>query len=147
MNRHRTALATIAMMCLFLYANAVSARPTPVGVQQQQAEWRTYWRPAQQTGALPTLHIEVCADCNLSRAELSAISQTYVLAAYNAGFTIDPFSTMHVKILETGRHANGKPYARGETRNMWFRVGNPRPGESIGTVAGRVTFLILSGAR
>ncbi|MBT9567873.1 MAG: hypothetical protein IV085_06195 [Thiobacillus sp.] len=147
MNRHRTAAAIVAMACLFFYANVASARPMGVVELQQQAEWRDQLQPTPQSGTLPTLRIEVCAACNLSPADVSAISQTYVLAAYNAGYTIDALSTMHVKILETGIHENGRPYARGETRNMWFRVGNPRSGESIGNVAGRVTFLILSGAR
>lgn len=150
MNRHRTALATIAMMCLFWYANGVSARPTPNGVQQQQeqqAEWRTYWRPVQPAGALPTLQIILCADCSLSQAELSAISQAYALAAYNAGFRLDALATTQVMIVETGTMANGAPYAKGETGDMWFRVGNPPPGESLGAAAGRLAFVILSGAR
>lgn len=147
MNRHRTALATIALMCLFLYANGVSARPTPVGVQHQQAEWRTHWRPVQQDGALPTLQIILCAECSLSQAELSAISQAYALAAYNAGFRLDALTTTPVMIVETGTLANGAPYAKGETGDMWFRVGNPPPGESLGAAAGRLTFVILSGAR
>jgi len=147
MNRHRRAAAMMAMLGLFLYANAASARPAPIAEQHQQAERRNYWQPAQQSGALPALHIEMCADCRLSRADLSAISQAYAIAAYNAGFRIDALSTMQVKIIETGTLENGAPYAKGETGDMWFRVGNPRPGESLGAAAGRLTFDILSGAR
>lgn len=30
---------------------------------------------------------------------------------------------------------------------MQFRVGDPDPGETLGSVAGRMTFVILSGIR
>lgn len=147
MNRHRITAAIIAAVCLFAYANVASARPAPDAGPHRHAEWRSHWNLAPQAVSLPTLDIDQCADCRLSRQDLSAISQAYALAAYDAGFRLDALSTTQVRIVETGTLENGAPYARGETGDRWFRVGNPRPGESIGAVAGRLTFVILSGAR
>lgn len=42
---------------------------------------------------------------------------------------------------------NGMPYVRGETAGMWFRVGEPGPGETLGSIVGRMLFVILSDSR
>lgn len=147
MTRRCTALAALALLVLFFAANGAAASPTPLSALAAQPDWRAHLKPVRPIDTLPTLQIEVCDACVLTREDLSAIKKAYAIAAYNAGYRIDALSTMHVKILETGRMANGAPFARGETGGMWFKVGNPRPGESIGSVAGRVTFGILSKSR
>ena len=148
MNRLRSVSVTFVTVCLLLQAGAASARLMQVSLlQQQQTERSGHWKTAAHTEPLPALNIELCATCSLSREELSAINKGYTIAAHAAGNRIDALSPVHVKIVETGTLANGAPYAKGETGGMWFRVGNPRPGESIGTIAGHLTFVILSGAR
>lgn len=52
-----------------------------------------------------------------------------------------------MRIIETGVLANGTAYAKGEIAGMQFRVGDPDPGETLGSVAGRMMFVILSGTR
>lgn len=42
---------------------------------------------------------------------------------------------------------NGMPYVKGETAGMWFRVGAPGLGETLGSIAGRMIFAILSESR
>ena len=96
---------------------------------------------------LPALHVEVCETCKLSREDISAMKQGYAMAAHVAGYRINFLATTRVHIVETGMLENGTPYARGETAGMWFRVGNPDPGETLGSVAGRIAFVILSGTR
>jgi hypothetical protein len=71
----------------------------------------------------------------------------YAVAAHAAGHRIDILTTTRVRIIETGMLENGTPYAKGETAGMWFKVGSPDPGETLGSVAGRMTFVILSGIR
>ena len=100
-----------------------------------------------QTKPLPALDIEVCDACNVSREEVSAMKRGYAVAAHAAGHRIDILTTTRVRIIETGMLENGTPYAKGETAGMWFKVGNPDPGETLGSVAGRMTFVILSGTR
>ena len=75
------------------------------------------------------------------------MKQGYAMAAHAEGYRINFLATTRVHIVETGMLENGTPYARGETAGMWFRVGNPDPGETLGSVAGRIAFVILSGTR
>ena len=143
----RTVAAVFALSSLLALANGAVARPLEAGMQQQpQAQAARCESPAQ-AGPLPALHIEVCKACNLSREEISAMKQGYAVAAHAAGYRIDFLATTRVHIVETGMLENGTPYARGETAGMWFRVGDPDPGETLGSIAGRMTFVILSGTR
>lgn len=115
------------------------------GIQPQPQEHMP-WELAAQAKLLPALQIEVCKSCNLSREEISEIEKAYIAAALVAGYRIDILVTTQVHIVETGMLENGLPFARGETAGMWFKVGGPVKGESIGSVAGRLTFVILSGS-
>ena len=75
------------------------------------------------------------------------MKQGYAMAAHAAGYRINFLDTTRVHIVETSMLENGTPYAQGETAGMWFRVGNPDPGETLGSVAGRIAFVILSRTR
>ena len=141
----RTVAAVLALSSLLALANVTAARPMEAGIQQQPQAARC--ELSAQAGPLPALHIEVCKACNLSREDISAIKQGYAVAAHAAGYRIDILATTRVHIVETGMLENGTPYAKGETAGMWFRVGDPDPGETLGSIAGRMTFKILSGTR
>lgn len=147
MNRLRTTITILATACLLLQTGISSARLMPASLLQQQTERAAHLKSVAQTERLPALNIELCEACSLSREDISSINKGYAIAAYAAGYQIDALSTVPVKIVETGTLANGAPYARGETAGMWFRVGDPRPGESLGSIAGHLTFVILSGSR
>ncbi|OZA30093.1 MAG: hypothetical protein B7X93_04645 [Hydrogenophilales bacterium 17-61-9] len=142
----RTVAAVLALSFLFALSNGTAARPLEAGMQPPPQEQAACESPAR-AGPLPALHVEVCEACTLSREEISAMKQGYAVAAHAAGYRIDILATTPVRITETGMLENGTPYARGETAGMWFRVGNPDPGETLGSVAGRMTFRILSGTR
>ena len=142
-----TIVVVLALSALLALANGAAARPMEAGMQQQPQEQATRCESSAQAGPLPALHIEVCKACNLSHENISAMKQGYAVAAHAAGYRIDILATTRVRIVETGMLENGTPYARGETAGMWFRVGNPDPGETLGSIAGRMTFVILSGAR
>ncbi|KVW91327.1 hypothetical protein [Thiobacillus denitrificans] len=143
----RTVAAVLAMSALLAWANTAAARPLEAGIRQPPPEQAMRCESSAQAGPLPALHIEVCKACNLSHEDISAMKQGYAVAAHAAGYRIDILATTRVHIVETGMLENGTPYARGETAGMWFRVGNPDPGETLGSIAGRMTFVILSGAR
>ncbi len=141
----RTVATVLALTSLLALANVTAARPLEPGMQQQEQAARC--ELSAQAGPLPALHIEVCKACKLSREDISAIKQGYAVAAHAAGYRIDILATTRVHIVETGMLENGTPYAKGETEGMWFRVGDPDPGETLGSIAGRMTFKILSGIR
>jgi len=141
----RTVATVLALTSLLALANVTAARPLEAGMQQQEQAARC--ELSAQAGPLPALHIEVCKACKLSREDISAIKQGYAVAAHAAGYRIDILATTRVHIVETGMLENGTPYAKGETEGMWFRVGDPDPGETLGSIAGRMTFKILSGIR
>jgi hypothetical protein len=140
-------IALPALLSLLALANGAAARPMEAGMQQQPQEQAMRCEPSAQAGPLPALHIEVCDACNLSHEEVSAMKRGYAVAAHAAGHRIDILETTRVRIIETGVLENGTPYAKGETAGMWFRVGNPDSGETLGSAAGRMTFMILSGTR
>lgn len=147
MSRIRTVATVLALSSLLALANGAAARPLEAGMQQQPQEQAARCESSAPGRVAPALHIEVCKACNLSHEDISAMKQGYVVAAHAAGYRINFFATTRVHIVETGMRENGTPYARGETADMRFRVGNPDPGETLGSVAGRITFLILSGIR
>lgn len=141
----RTVAAVLALSSLLALASVAAARPMEAGMQQQAQAPRD--EPVARVESLPALRVEVCETCTLSREDISAIKQGYAMAAHAAGYRIDFLATTQVHIVETGMLENGTPYARGEAAGMWFRVGNPNPGETLGSVAGRIAFVILSGTR
>lgn len=143
----RTVAAVLALSSLLALANVTAARPMEAGMQQQQQEQAARCELPAQAGPLPALHIEQCETCKLDREDLSALKQGYAMAAHAAGYRIDILETAQVRIVETGMLENGTPYVRGEAAGMWFRVGNPDPGETLGSVTGRMAFVILSGVR
>lgn len=140
----RIVAAVLAMSSLFAWANVV-ARPLEAGMPHPPPGQAMRCESPAQAGPLPALDIEVCDACNVSREEVSAMKRGYAVVAQVAGYRIDFLATVRVRITETGMLENGTPYAKGETAGMWFKVGNPDPGETLGSVAGRMTFVILSG--
>jgi hypothetical protein len=103
-------------------------------------------RCEQAARSLPTLRVDLCAECSMSSDEIEALRQTYAESAQSAGHSIDFLTTVRVRITETGVLENGTPYAIGEAGGMRFRVGDPHPGATLGSALGRMTFAIFSGA-
>lgn len=139
----QTVIQCIVVTLLLVQPSLSAARPMQAGIQKLAMPWEQ----AAPIELLPALKIEVCASCYLSHKEISEIEKGYVVAALAAGYRIDILETTEVRIVETGVLENGMPFARGETEGMWFRAGGPVRGESMGSVAGRLTFVILSGNR
>lgn len=127
--------------------NVATARPLEAGEPHQPSEQAIRCESSAPTRPLPALHIEVCDACNLSREEIFAAKQAFAVAAHAASHRIDILATERVRITETGVLENGAAYVRGETAGIWFRVGEPRPGETLGSIVGRMIFVILSDSR
>lgn len=134
---HVQALAAVLLALPF----AAAAKPGALSPPASRCE-----QPAAHAAPLPALRIEVCERCGLGREEIAAIERAYAVAAHVAGYRIDALATTQVRIVETGRLENDTPYASGETMGMRFRVGDPHAGETLGSVVGRMVFLIVSGA-
>jgi hypothetical protein len=142
-----TVAAVFAMPFLLAWASAATALPQETGEPLQPPEQAMRCESSAQTRPLPALDIEVCDACNLSREEIFAAKQTFAVAAHAAGHRIDILETERVRITETGALENGMPYVKGETAGKWFRVGDPGPGETLGSIVGRMIFAILSDSR
>ena len=144
---NRTLVVVLAMSALLAWANTAPARSLEAGMQQQSPEQGMRCESSAQAEPLPALHVEVCEACSLGHEEVSAMKRGYAVAAHAAGYRIDILATARVRITETGVLENGTPYTKGETAGMWFRVGDPGPGETLGSVAGRMIFMVLSESR
>lgn len=131
-------LAALTTLLLPMGASALSGVPGAPGAQAERCE------PASQS--LPTLRVELCAECNMHRDEIEALRQAYAESAQSAGHDIDFLTSARVRITETGLLENGTPYAIGEAGGMRFRVGDPHPGATLGSALGRMTYAIFSGA-
>lgn len=144
---NRTVVAVLAVTAPLAWANGTAARSMEAGMRRQLPEQGLRCESPAEAGPLPVLHIEVCETCKPGCEDVSAMKRGYAVAAYAAGYRIDSLATARVRITETGVPENGTPYAKGEIAGMWFRVGDPDPGETPGSVAGRMSFVILSGTR
>ncbi|MDA8259016.1 MAG: hypothetical protein M0Z99_25840 [Betaproteobacteria bacterium] len=142
-----TVAAVLAMSSLLAWATVATARPQETGVPHQPPEQAMRCESPAQTKPLPALHIEVCDACNLSREDIVAAKHAFAVAAHAAGHRIDILATERVRITETGVLEDGAAYVKGEMAGMWFRVGAPGPGETLGSIAGRMIFVILSESR
>ncbi|HEY9097360.1 MAG TPA: hypothetical protein VIN38_00680 [Thiobacillus sp.] len=140
-----TPIRFIVVSLLLAQSSLTAAHPMPTS--GQLVEQTMPWEQAAPSGLLPALKVDVCAHCELSREAVSEIEKGYVIAALAAGYQINILETTEVRIVETGVLENGMPFAKGETEGMWFRAGGLVQGESMGSVAGRLTFMILSGNR
>ena len=143
----RIVAAVLAMSPLFAGANVAVARPLQAGMSHPPPGQAMRCESPLPDGPLPALDIEVCDACAVSREDVSAMKRGYAMAAQLAGYRIDMLAKARVRITETGVLENGAPYAKGEAADMWFKVARPDPGETLGSVAGRMAFVILSGIR
>lgn len=135
------------MSSLFAGTNVAGVRPQEAGAPHSPPAPAMRYESSAPIRPLPALHIEVCDACNLSREEIVAAKRAFAMAAHIAGHRIDILAMERIRITETGTLENGAAYVRGETAGMWFRVGDPDPGETLGSVVGRMLFAILSGSR
>lgn len=142
-----TVATILAMSSLLAWANVASARPQEAGEPYPPPEQAMRCESSAPARPLPALHIEICDACNLSREEIVAAKRAFAVAAQAAGHRIDILATERVRITETGVLENGAAYVRGETAGMWFRVGEPGPGETLGSIVGRMLLVILSESR
>ena len=132
-------LSLVALSVLLpLSALALSGVPDAPGAQAERCE------PAARS--LPTLRVELCSECSMSREEIESLRQAYAESAQSAGHGIDFLASARVRITETGLLENGTPYAIGEAGGMRFRVGDPHPGVTLGSALGHMTYAIFSGA-
>lgn len=133
-------IATPIAFAAMLLPLALAAMPGSPAPQPARCETQTL------RASLPALHIKVCAECEVSRDDITELRRAYAESAQTMGHTIDFLSSTHVGITETGVLPNGAPYVIGEAAGMRFRVGDPDPGATLGMALGRMTFVILSGA-
>lgn len=129
----------------FVAPLALTVLLLPIGAPALASVGASPERCEQAVRSLPSLRVELCADCRMSRDEIDALRRTYADSAEHAGHSVDFLASARVRITETGMLENGSPYAIGEAGGMRFRVGDPDPGATLGSALGRMSFAIFSG--
>ena len=96
---------------------------------------------------VPSLAVQICDDCRFGESDRFALLMSYGHAARRAGYLVDPLNTNVFLVTEIGVLPNGKPYLKGIIGNKQLTVGDPFPGETLATVAGKLALIAVSRDR
>jgi hypothetical protein len=94
---------------------------------------------------IPSLSVMVCDDCRFSETDRYNLLLSYGEAAQRAGLLVDPRHSRLFAITETGVLTNGAPYLKGTIGHEQLTVGDPFPGETLASVAGKLALVTVSG--
>lgn len=67
--------------------------------------------------------------------------------ARRAGYLVDPPGSRLFDITEIGVLVNGRPFLKGAIGNGQVTVGDPFPGETLASVAGKLALIAVAGER
>jgi len=96
---------------------------------------------------IPSLSVVVCDDCRFSEMDRHALLLSYGDAARRAGYLVDPRDNRLFAITATGKLANGTSFLKGTIGNKQVTVGDPFPGETLASVAGKLVLIAVTGNR
>ncbi len=96
---------------------------------------------------IPSISVKICNDCRFAEADRHALLLSYGDAARRAGYIVNPLKSSMFVITETGVLANGSPFLKGTIGNKQFSVGDPVPGETLASVAGKMALIAVTGNR
>jgi hypothetical protein len=96
---------------------------------------------------IPSIAVMICDDCRFAEADRHALLLSYGDAARRAGYIVDPLNSSLFVVTEIGVLPNGKPYLKGVIGNKQLTVGDPFPGETLASVAGKLALIAVSGDR
>ena len=96
---------------------------------------------------IPSIVVMICDDCRFAEADRYALLLSYGDAARRAGYIVDPLNSSLFVIIETGVLANGSPFLKGTIGNKQVTVGDPFPGETLASVAGKLALIAVAGDR
>ena len=96
---------------------------------------------------IPSIVVQMCDDCRFAEADRYALLLSYGDAARRAGYIVDPLNSSLFVITEIGVLPNGKPYLKGVIGNKQLTVGDPFPGETLASVAGKLALIAVAGGR
>lgn len=96
---------------------------------------------------IPSISVTICNDCHFDEADRMVLLHSYGDAAIRAGYIVDPLNSSVLAITEVGVLPNGKPYLKGVIGNKQLTVGDPFPGETLATVAGKLALIAVSSKR
>ena len=96
---------------------------------------------------IPSIVVMICDDCRFAEADRYALLLSYGDAARRAGYIVDPLNSSLFVITEIGALPNGKPYLKGVIGNKQLTVGDPFPGETLASVAGKLALIAVAGGR
>jgi hypothetical protein len=96
---------------------------------------------------VPSLAVQICDDCRFDERDRFALLMSYGHAARRAGYLVDPLNTNVFLITEISVLPNGKPYLKGVIGNKQLTVGDPFPGETLASVAGKLALIAVAGDR
>jgi len=97
---------------------------------------------------VPSLTVTMsCDDCRFDENDRYALLRSYGEAARRAGYIVDPLNSSLFVITEIGVLANGTPFLKGIIGNNQVTVGDPFPGETLASVAGKLALVVVAGVR
>jgi len=96
---------------------------------------------------IPSIVVMICDDCRFAEADRYALLLSYGDAARRAGYIVDPLNSSLFVIIETGVLANGSPFLKGTIGDKQVTVGDPFPGETLASVAGKLALIAVAGGR
>ena len=96
---------------------------------------------------IPSIMVMICDDCRFAEADRHALLLSYGDAARRAGYIVDPLNSSLFVIIETGVLANGSPFLKGTIGDKQVTVGDPFPGETLASVAGKLALIAVAGGR
>ena len=96
---------------------------------------------------IPSIVVMICDDCRFAEADRYALLLSYGDAARRAGYIVDPLNSSLFVIIETGVLANGSPFLKGTIGDKQVTVGDPFPGETLASVAGKLVLIAVAGGR
>ena len=96
---------------------------------------------------IPSIVVMICDDCRFAEADRYALLLSYGDAARRAGYIVDPLNSSLFVIIETGMLANGSLFLKGTIGDKQVTVGDPFPGETLASVAGKLVLIAVAGGR
>lgn len=141
-------MAALAMaMALVPVAPSVASIAVNASTQTEDGDCGDVSAYDMTDTVIPSIVVIICDDCRFADADRHALLLSYGDAARRAGYIVDPLHSSLFVITEIGVLANGSPFLKGTIGNNQVTVGDPFPGETLASVAGKLALIVVAGDR
>ena len=126
---------------------AVAERPPAASAPEDDASCGDASAYDMTDTVIPSIMVMICDDCRFAEADRYALLLSYGDAARRAGYIVDPLNSSLFVITEIGVLANGSHFLKGTIGDKQVTVGDPFPGETLASVAGKLALIAVAGGR